>query len=180
MSETNITNVEYRMVEGFPGYRVGDDGSVWGCRVRCSGRIGSRWHRLKPRPVNGYQKLSLMRDRRKFDRYVQVLVLTAFRGPAPDGMQACHDDNDRANNQLSNLRWDTQSENEKDKKRHGTAAIGERQGAARLTVDDVRLIRDLHSGGCNTASIARTFGVGRTTIRRVLTGETWAHVKEAA
>lgn len=49
-------------------------------------------------------------------------VLEAFVGPCPDGMECCHSDGDRWNNRLSNLRWDTKSENQLDSVRHGTHA----------------------------------------------------------
>ena len=50
---------------------------------------------------------------------VHRLVLTAFRGPCPPGLQGCHYDDDPYNNRLENLRWDTQSANELDKVRNG-------------------------------------------------------------
>lgn len=50
---------------------------------------------------------------------VHVLMLSAFRGPRPKGMHACHGDDDKMNNSLDNLRWDTQSGNEIDKVRNG-------------------------------------------------------------
>lgn len=51
---------------------------------------------------------------------VHHLVLEAFVGPRPDGLEACHWDGDAANNAVENLRWDTHVANEQDKKRHGT------------------------------------------------------------
>lgn len=47
-------------------------------------------------------------------------MLEAFRGISSDGMHACHNDGDKLNNSLPNLRWDTPSENEQDKVRSGT------------------------------------------------------------
>ena len=51
---------------------------------------------------------------------VHRLVLEAFIGPCPEGMEACHGDGDRANNAVGNLRWDTRSSNFLDKRQHGT------------------------------------------------------------
>lgn len=50
---------------------------------------------------------------------VHVLVLEAFVGPRPEGMEACHYDDSGANNHLSNLRWDTPSGNTQDRVRNG-------------------------------------------------------------
>src|SRR5206468_529229 len=65
MAETHSTSpaepVEYRPIEGHPGYRVGDDGSVWSCRHR--GRrehLLARWTRLRPGlSVKGYHHVTL-------------------------------------------------------------------------------------------------------------------------
>jgi hypothetical protein len=47
------------------------------------------------------------------------LVLEAFVGPCPDGLEACHWDDDPTNNRLSNLRWDTSIANKRDMARNG-------------------------------------------------------------
>lgn len=46
--------------------------------------------------------------------YVHVLVLEAFVGPRPSGLEACHWDDNPTNNALSNLRWDTPEANRAD------------------------------------------------------------------
>lgn len=39
--------VEYKEISGFPGYRVGSDGTVWSFTKRHG------WRKLKPSPVGG-------------------------------------------------------------------------------------------------------------------------------
>lgn len=51
---------------------------------------------------------------------VHTLVLTAFDGPRPDGLECRHLDGNPDNNWLSNLRWGTPSQNTHDAVRHGT------------------------------------------------------------
>lgn len=53
------------------------------------------------------------------DRYIHRLVLEAFIGPCPEGMEGCHNDGDASNNHLENLRWDTHSANMYDRVKHG-------------------------------------------------------------
>lgn len=66
-----------------------------------------------------HQKVSLPLGRRRFKQvFVHKLVLEAFVGLAPDGMCACHFDDDPTNNKLSNLRWDTQAANAADRIRN--------------------------------------------------------------
>lgn len=71
--------------------------------------------------TNGRMQIALCREKRRGTRQVQVhrLVLEAFVGPCPTGMQACHWDDDPSNNHLSNLRWDTPSNNMHDRVRNG-------------------------------------------------------------
>lgn len=54
-------------------------------------------------------------------RYMQVhaLVLLAFVGPRPAGMQICHGNGDGTDNRLSNLRYGSASDNTFDMVRHG-------------------------------------------------------------
>lgn len=79
------------------------------------------------RPVtgkNGYQSIVLPgRDRRLLHR----LVLLTFVGPCPEGMEGCHNDGDKLNNRLSNLRWDTRSSNAKDRTAHGANWLASRE-----------------------------------------------------
>lgn len=54
--------------------------------------------------------------------YVHRLVLIAFIGLPEEGQEGCHWDGDPQNNEVSNLRWGTASENRQDSLRHGTHA----------------------------------------------------------
>ncbi len=113
---------QWRPIEGYEGaYEVSDLG-----RVRSMDRVdrtGHPWRGriLKLHPVSdrGYQKITLYRDGTGSQRLVHRLVLAAFVGPCPEGMEGCHRDNDTTNNALTNLRWDTPSENNFDIVRSG-------------------------------------------------------------
>lgn len=47
---------------------------------------------------------------------------------------------------------------------------------AKLTESDVRQIREMSAAGRDNASIARSFGVYRSTVRNIVIGKTWRHV----
>lgn len=64
--------------------------------------------------------VSVLADGERKYQYVHILVLTAFYGPCPEGMEGCHHDGDPLNNRLGNLRWDTHVGNVSDSIRHGT------------------------------------------------------------
>jgi hypothetical protein len=67
---------------------------------------------------NGYEQVTLCRET---GRHVHHLVLLAFVGPRPNGMEALHGDGNKANNRLDNLRYGTRSENQHDRAKHGTS-----------------------------------------------------------
>jgi hypothetical protein len=69
---------------------------------------------------SGHLHVGLRTGGKRVNRLVHRLVLEAFVGPCPDGMEACHWDGDPTNNSLSNLRWDSRSANRMDAVRHGT------------------------------------------------------------
>jgi hypothetical protein len=102
-------------------YQVSDQGNVRSVtRVTTNGRR-RRGVDLKPIPLppRGYLLVNLWWANRKRMLLIHRLVLTAFVGPQPIGMEALHGDGDTANNRLSNLRWGTHSENQHDQVAHG-------------------------------------------------------------
>lgn len=122
---------EWRPVVGYEGlYEVSDLGRVKSLPRMTPTRWGtSRFHpggllSVRSSPTTGYVRTTLVDARRGMKRYANVhsLVLEAFVGPRPNGMECCHRDGDRGNAALSNLRWDTRSANTKDAVAHGTNA----------------------------------------------------------
>ena len=77
--------------------------------------------------------------------YVHRLVLEAFVGNCPIGMQACHFDDNKLNNKVENLRWDTWKNNVLDGLRNQTACMGEAHRSSRLTNNEVLDIRKRYS-----------------------------------
>jgi hypothetical protein len=134
---------------------------------------------LKPRMRNGRPVVTLRENRGGKTKCSEIapLVLTAFIGPRPTGMEACHDpDPNPTNNRLKNLRWDTRKANIRDAMRYGMF-IGEKCGYAKLTETEVRLIRELRGHGVGVHELGRRFGVHHSTIQCLLSGKSWSHVK---
>lgn len=117
-----------------------------------------------------------MRNNRRFYRNPGRLVLEAFVGPRPRGMQVCHRDDDQSNNRRENLRWDTPKANCADRDRNGKTHSGERHHFARLTASDVRKIRNHLQRGTNRQVIADSFSVHIGTIDRIAKRKTWKHL----
>ncbi len=159
-------------IAGFEGlYFVSDLG-----RVRSERRYRAHGGIMSP-GVSGKGYRSVFLSRRgetPVRRYVHALVLTAFVGSRPTGMEAAHNNGNREDNRLINLRWDTRAGNFADKIAHGTATIGERHGRRKLSAEDVAAIR---SSEGTLRTIGERFGVGQMQIHRIKTGKNWGSLK---
>jgi hypothetical protein len=110
----------------------------------------------------------------------QRAVLMAFaRMPTP-GEQADHIDGDRTNNHLSNLRWVTATENNRDRlRRHGGAPWrrGARNPMTTLNDVQVRVIRRCEERGCQVGwkqLLATSWGVSRQSVSDIARGKRWS------
>lgn len=68
---------------------------------------------------SGHLQVALWRDNKGKTRKIHQLVLEAFVGPCPEGMECRHDNDIPDDNRRSNLRWGTRSENHRDRVRNG-------------------------------------------------------------
>lgn len=165
----------WRPVVGYEGrYEVSDAGRVRNART---GRVLRRYlgthgylHVCLPRNEGGQRTIK-----------VHTLVLDAFVGARPAGFEASHLNHDRVDNRLVNLRWETHAQNMERSAASGRLSPppptrGESHRDAKLTAADVVEIRAAHAAGCGYRSLARRYGVNRTTIRRVGRRLTWRHV----
>lgn len=156
-------------VVGKEGYFVGDDGSVWTTWGKGPGAKADRPMRKMSVRMDheGYRRVTF-RDRTSVK--VGVLVLTAFVGPCPDGLECCHGpNNDPADDRLCNLRWDAHKENIEDKRRNGTMAVSKGHGRAKLDDEQIRDILALR-GQDTQVSVARRFGVSRGYVGQLWSG----------
>ena len=124
----------------------------------------------------GYPYIRVRKNCKKYTLPIHRMVLEAFVGACPVGMQACHYDDNSLNNKLENLRWDTWKNNVLDSIRNQTAPRGEQQRNAKLTGPEVLNIRERYARGEQSGSIAKDFGVSPTSIREVTCGRTWKHI----
>jgi hypothetical protein len=164
-------------ISGFPGYQVSNRGCVRSCRSRNGkGRFATRWRSLRPGFIKyGYPYVRLQNDGHPSFFYVHRLVLEAFVGPCPTGMECCHGDGNPRNNLLSNLRWDTHAGNEQDAIRLGTFAFGERHGNAKLTSEEVCKVRALYQEGWLQREIAGHFNITQSAVSYIVNGKKRKH-----
>ena len=172
--------VEYRSLDfmGYARYSIGTDGSLWSRYVWGGQGSTGPWVQKKPTSDGIRMVVKLVNANGGKTFNVHRLVLTAFVGPCPEGMECCHSDGDHRNNRLDNLRWDTHSSNELDKLKHGTHNRGERNHFAKLTEVEVREIRRLYATGrFSMSNLARRFGITLGTVHPIIHYKTWRNVR---
>lgn len=103
-------------------------------------------------------------------------VLEHFIGKCPKGMAAAHNNGNRQDNRLKNIRWDTLKNNVNDRWRHGTMLVGSETNCAKLSNDKVVIIRKLSTAGMTGKEISKLFGIHHTTACRIINRETWRHI----
>ena len=112
----------WKPIPGYEGqYEVSDHGRVRsltryvlrkdGRKILCKGQVLKPW-----RQNSGHVAVRLSRRKRET---VHRLVLEAFKGACPIGMEACHADDNPVNNHIDNLRWASHSANLYDQVRNG-------------------------------------------------------------
>ena len=179
----------WKKISGFPHYEVSVDGHVRSLPrmvERSDGQPqGIPGCMLRPvtRDNNGirYGEVTLSdieSGRRHVIRKVHHLVLETFIGPRPGGMVTRHLNGDSLDNRLENLTYGTHQENVDDRSRHGRThrPIGELNGRAKLTADDVWNIRCDISNGTRRPTLASEYNVSLSLINQIASRVIWSEV----
>lgn len=178
MITTNeILTEEWRDVVGFENYQVSN-----------MGRIYSKFTNKYRKPVlhkSGYYHIALQaKDGAKRFKMIHCLVMAAFVGPVPDGMEVDHVNCDKADNRLINLEYVTPNENIRRAIKNGRIGrIGIDNPRATLTEDEVRQIRlllhkvKIGESNMQHKDIAALFGIKKNTVGNISSGGAWSHIQ---
>lgn len=130
---------------------------------------------------NGYGMIGVLRIRRPISTHRAAYEL--FVGPIPPGLCVLHKCDVRNCVNPDHLFLGTQRDNIHDSIRKGRfsfvkAPRGERNGRAKLTVSDVRAIRDAHDRrGISCCQLSRLYNMSSVAIDDVVHRRHWSHVK---
>jgi hypothetical protein len=122
-SETSLAGraERWKPVPGWDGYEASDAGRIRSVpRVLSDGRAHGGTVLKQQKHPDGYMQVTLKDGSRSWLVPVHHLVLAAFRGPCPQGMERLHRNDDGTDNRLANLRYGTHSQNEQDKARRAS------------------------------------------------------------
>lgn len=163
---------EWRDIPGYVGlYQASSEGRIRSLvRVldRCTAEGVRREKKVLSPGGDHNGRLHVALSSKGTVRHFQVhrLVLEAFVGPCPPGMECLHGDGDHANCALENLRWGTRVQNRDDQRRHGRAFGAPKK----LTKEEAAAIR---ADPDTQRKIADKYGVSQVTVHMIKTGRTW-------
>ena len=170
---------QWKPVPGYEGlYDISDQG-----RIRSWHKGGPNRDALRKTPKilsssrGRYIQVNLRKDGTANILCVHRLVLEVFVGPAPPGMECCHNNGVKHDNRVENLRWDTRSANMLDAVEHDGHNCGEKYGRSKLMEEQVLEIRRLYTAGDHThRQLSTQFGTDRSNIGQIVRRVTWRHI----
>lgn len=179
-------NEQWKPVVGYEGfYEVSDHG-----RVKSLPRLVKRGSSdypvkggiLKPqRQASGHLHVQLCNSDARVVARVHRLVLAAFVGPCPEGMEVCHNDGNPTHNRLDNLRYDTRRNNVADSKKHGSFPTdfsyrkGAGNGRALLNEAQIRLLRKTARG--TVKALCEAWGISQGHASKIRNKTSWSHIQ---
>lgn len=175
----------WQSVKGYEGiYEVSTYGRVksltrkirsrYGCQRVVKGKV------LYRKPRKNYIQVELCKKGVRTQYLIHRLVANAFLPNPENKPQVNHKDGDKSNNNLQNLEWVTQSENQKHAIRTGLAKApcytGEKSPVSKLKEIDVLMIRSLRDCSFSFEDIAERFNIHPTHASAIYHKKTWKHI----
>jgi len=155
---------ELKEIPGFPEYLISSNGDIWSKKV-------NRWLKSAHQKSGRYLTCTLYKNDKPTYHSVHKLILRAFVGECPKGMQCRHLNGNSKDNRLENLCWGTGSENQIDCLRHGTYNCGP------FSEQDVRIVIYMwRTGQFTQREIADIYGVDKSAINRIINQKRWRHL----
>lgn len=148
-----------QVVNGFHPSRLGP------CKHHRKGRI------LKPGRFTSSGHVSVVLGHGAHGSPVHQLVMLAFVGPCPEGMEICHNNGDASDNRLENLRYDTRSENMRD-----IARLETPNKRRVLTKELIYAIREDLASGATVTSLAKKYNASVSSISALKRGKTFQYI----
>lgn len=162
----------WKNIEGYEGcYQVSNLGRVksLGRKRRATTRRGHEFYIDTPEriltniEVRGYERVTLCKKGKNKYHKIHRLVIGAFT-PNIDGKSYVnHIDENKLNNNVTNLEWVTSSEN-----RIAYAKDKPKKTYRRITDDDIIKIKYLFSKGVSKLSISKELNISERVVGRVL------------
>lgn len=176
----------WKDIEGYEGhYQISNFGNVKSLQRYAKRSNGTKQFvkgRLLKKGLNrcGYEKVNLHKAGNTEVKYIARLVAIAFVENPHNKEQVNHINGVKHDNMWTNLEWVTPKENIRHAFKTGLSSVarGDDHKASKLTEEEVIEIKRLYStGGYRYIDLAKKFDVAKITISRIITKESWKHVK---
>jgi len=165
---------DFKPIPNFEGYIINTEGVVISHKQ-------SKRRVITPNINNqGYPMIRLCREGVKHTFLIHRLVWIVFNGKIPKGLVVLHGPgNDKSNANLEYLSLGTNKENHgRDRIRDGTINRGARNSNSKLTVIQVKYIKERLNDGMQGKVLAKLFDIGEAQVSRIKRGERWAHISD--
>jgi len=131
------------------------------------------WEWLAACSDNGYGRIG-RGSQGSGNEYAHRLSYEMHFGEIPAGLMVCHRCDNRKCVNPAHLFLGTGADNQADMARKGRSLHGERHNLARLTEEQVLLIRQMwQQGGVTQADIGVQFGIGKQQVSDIVRGNSW-------
>ena len=125
----------------------------------------------------GYYIVSLSKENKKKTKPIHRLVALSFLDNPMDKKTINHIDGIKTNNKLSNLEWNTHSENSYHSFKIGLRTLkGQSHNRSKLKNEDVIRIRSNEFESLTHKQIANIFNVSRVLITNIKLRKVWGHI----
>lgn len=147
-------------------YLVDKNGSIYNENTK---------RQLKPQNNgNGYLKVTLTINGKQIQKYVHRIVAETYL--INKSIQVNHKDGDKGNNNVSNLEWVTNSENQIHAHKIGLKKNGNELWNGKFSKEDIEKIRRLKKEGVLQYKIAELMNTTKGTISSILTGKRYKYI----
>lgn len=176
-----LDSMDENLLPKYEGYHATKDGRIFSKKkIALFGQPRS-WKELSPcLSRSGYKRVMITSGKGKsLTAEVHTLVALAHLGERTRGMDICHCDGNKLNNNIENLRYDTHKANCEDTVKHGLSLKGELAKASKLTNDQVKEI-SYRANVLNQrfTCLAEEYGVSPSVIMNACRNKSWTHVEK--
>jgi len=175
----NSITENWKDIAGYEGlYQVSDFGRVRCLSKRKNRTIGDNGIRSLNYANGNYPRITLSSGKRKFRTFlVHRLVVEAFIGNIPNGMDVNHKDCNKKNNYVENLEIVTKQQNSIHAVKNGMLrVVGSDNPCAKLKESQIPEIRMMIEQGKTNVSIGKLFGVSDKLISLIKNKRIWNSV----
>lgn len=182
----NLSNEIWKDVEEFENnYQISNFGRLRSIARKINSSVQPCGFRINnPRIIvpqdngKGYQQYYVKFNNIRVIQYSHRLVAKYFLDNPDDKLEVNHIDGNKSNNHVSNLEWNTKSENMQHAVLNNLCKIGEESRSAKLSEKTVLAIRRLFriNPNFNKSKIAKKLNVSDATIHKIINNQRWKHL----